>query len=88
MSYSIAQLKNALRNPSNYSWSEYFLCEDGGVLSHKAARENFKLLAHAIAYPQYRNSQWKIVGHDVNWEDLELRCEHTGAEIPAAYAGE
>lgn len=88
MTYTMQAFKEALRNPSQYSHSEYFLCADGGILSRKAAREEFKLIAHAIMFPEYRDSQWRVVARDINYEDLELRCDHTGAEIPAAYAGE
>lgn len=29
---------------------------------------------------------WYVVGHDVNWEDPELFCDHCNARIESAYA--
>lgn len=28
---------------------------------------------------------WRVAGCAVNWEDTELRCDHSGERIPAAY---
>jgi len=83
---NLHEIKTALRNPSQYSHSEYFITKDGGVLSRQSVRENFKLIAHALAYPEYFDFQWQVIAQGVNYEDLELCCDHTGAKIPAAYA--
>jgi hypothetical protein len=31
-------------------------------------------------------SGWRIVAYDVNWEDADLTCDHTGEKIESAYA--
>lgn len=85
MVYTLKDLKEAIRNPSQYSFSEYFICADGGILSRQAAKEEFKLIAHAMTYPEYRDSQWCVVGRGINYEDSEMFCDHTNQQIPAAY---
>lgn len=81
------QVKDAYRNPSQYAFSEYFLCADGSIISRASFLKEIRLILHAAMFPEYLNKQWTVVGRDINYEDLELRCEHTGDEIEAAYAG-
>jgi len=82
-------LKAALRNgpyafPGGYP--VYFIAADGEPLSYDAVKNNLKLVMHAVAYPHYREDGWRIVGMDINWEDPELFCAHTGDRIESAYA--
>jgi hypothetical protein len=65
----------------------YFLAADGEPLSFEAVREEWKLICEAhIDRGQYLNVQWAIVGCDINYEDPELYCAHTGKRIESAYA--
>lgn len=61
----------------------YFVVSDGEPLSFEAARENFRQIADSIAHRH--NDGWRIVGLDVNYEDEDLVCAHTGKRIPSAY---
>lgn len=59
----------------------FYLTEDGGVLSPKAANENLELTLSD-------DPQWCIVGCQVNYEDRDLYCDHTNERIPCAYESE
>lgn len=82
------ELKQALRN-GPYAWPggypTYFITDDGAALSHRAARENFRLILSEMQHPGTCPG-WGIVAHAVNWEDSELYCDHTGEPIPSAYS--
>jgi hypothetical protein len=62
----------------------YFICEDGGVLSFESARSEFGNIADSIR--RDISDGWRVVGCDINLEDSQLICDHTGARIPSAYA--
>jgi hypothetical protein len=74
---SILEVKRALK-AGPYAWPGgyplYFVTCDGAALSFAAMRERFREEAGAVAAVQ------------VNWEDLDLTCDHTGARIESAYA--
>jgi len=48
------------------------------------ARDNFRLIVESIKAEAYNG--WKVIGHDVNWEDPWLTCDHCEAYIESAYA--
>ena len=87
MAYSISDFRRDMRHGA-YAWPggypRYFLCHDGEALSFAAAKENRRLILDAIATQD--RSGWQIVGVDINWEDGELHCAHTGERIESAYA--
>lgn len=74
-----------------YAWPggypTYFICGDGEALSFKAAQENAGLVRDAIIQND-RHSGWFVVGFDVNWEDTDLVCSHTGEKIESAYGND
>ncbi len=63
----------------------FFLCDDGGILSFDAARDEAKNIRAAIR-GETRDRCWRVVAYDVNWEDAALYCDHTGKRIESAYA--
>jgi hypothetical protein len=87
---TLEQLTSALQQGSYSSIGSYplfFVTQDGEALSPKAAEENRQLLEEALNNPDYPClAQWRVVAHDVNWEDPALYCSHSGARIPSAYA--
>lgn len=58
----------------------FYLTADGGVLSPEAVIENIDLTNDP------NDKQWYVVAVDVNYEDPDLICDHTGKRIPSAYA--
>jgi hypothetical protein len=76
----------ALKN-GEFAWpggyQQYFIVDDGEALSFEAAEENRDLIIDAIN--EKENNGWRVVGVDVNWEDDNLFCAHTGKKIPSAY---
>ena len=86
MDYSVEQFRADLAEP--YAWPggypRYFLTDDGAALSYAAATEMREDIEDAIT--ERLRSGWRVVGCDINWEDGDLICDHTGARIESAYA--
>ena len=80
-------LKTALRN-GQWAWPGgyplYFITSDGAALSFDAVRSEYRLVINAIRHRL--NDGWRVIGCDINWEDSDLYCDHTGQRIESAYA--
>lgn len=68
--------------PGGYPF--YFITSDGGALSFEAAKAERRQIVESIA--RGLDDGWRIVARDVNWEDGDLTCDHTGERIESAYA--
>jgi len=83
---TVGDFRRAIRNGA-YAWPGgyplYFVTSDGGALSFKAAKAERRLILASIAYGQ--DDGWRVVGEDINWEDCDLICDHTGERIESAY---
>lgn len=66
------------------SYPKFWLCDDGGELSYEAVVENIWLVARSVR--DKRKDGWQVIGVDINWEDADMYCSHTGKRIPSAYA--
>lgn len=84
--HSISDFRKAIRL-GPYAWPggypSYFVMDDGEALSFEAARECRREIIRALR--DRDNSGWRPVAVDINWDDTELRCAHTGERIEAAY---
>lgn len=83
---TVRELANAFRQgkySSTGCYPLFFLTSDGGALSHDAVRENYMQIARAVR--DGLSDGWRVIAHDVNWEDAELFCDHTGNRIESAY---
>jgi hypothetical protein len=63
----------------------YFVTADGGALSFASAQENAAQIRDAIIQNDTHGG-WCVIGVEVNWEDGELYCDHSGERIESAYA--
>lgn len=84
---TVEEFEKALANgPSTFPgmYPVYFLTADGGVLSFEAAKAEQELIKAAIT-DKGTDKQWEVVAQDVNFEDNDLYCDHTGKKIPSAY---
>lgn len=83
---SISDFRSAIRN-GQYAWPGgypcYFITSDGAALSFDAARKERRNILESIATQS--NDGWRVVAVDINWEDTELQCDHTGQLIQSAY---
>ena len=83
---TVEQFREAL-DAGPYAWPGgypvYFLTHDGETLSFKAAQEHADDIADSIR--EDMRDSWRVVAHDVNWEDEDMTCAHTGAAIESAY---
>lgn len=86
---SASDFRKALEN-GPYAWPGgypcFFIASDGAALSFEAAQENKFDILHSIA--NNLNDGWRVIGFDINYEDANLYCEHTGKRIESAYAEE
>ena len=86
MAMTTKQFKDAIRNGA-YAWpggyQMFFLCADGEALSFAAAKQEAKQIIREIR--DNSNCGWRVVAFDINWEDSDLRCAHTGERIPSSY---
>lgn len=83
---TVAQLKACLRAGA-FAWPGgyplYFIAHDGESLSFEAVRANLATIMDSIAHDH--KDGWRVVGLEVNYEDSEMVCAHTGKLIPSAY---
>lgn len=83
-----AEFKACLRAGA-YAWPGgyplYFVMADGESLSFESARENMREIMTAIQTGGPRDD-WRPVGIEVNYEDSDMVCAHSGKPIPAAYS--
>ncbi len=73
-----------------YAWPGgyplYYICQDGGTLCPACANGGNGSLAYTDKSPDgIDDSQWKVVGQEVNYEDDSLFCDHCNAQVEAAY---
>jgi len=86
---TLLKIKEVLRN-GPYAWPGgypmYFVTSDGAALSFEAVKAEWRQIVRARLWND-RNSGWLVEGFDINWEDGNLICDHTGKRIESAYAG-
>lgn len=70
-----------------YAWPggypKYFVMQDGEAISFSVAKTERRQILEAF---DGSNSQWRVIGVEINWEDADLYCAHTNERIPSAYA--
>ena len=85
MGYSISDFRKDIRQP--YAWPggypRYFITSDGAALSFAAAKTERRNILESIR--DRSCDGWRIVACDINWEDTNLCCDHSGARIESAY---
>lgn len=85
--YTVEQFRQDLEQP--YAWPggypRFFVTADGAALSFKAAKQEQEQIEAAIS-DMDTGGGWCVAGCDINWEDANLYCDHTGERIESAYA--
>lgn len=71
-------------NSGGYESNVFFITEDGGVLGIQTVIDEI----NKVDFNDPDDSQWFIVGYDVNYENHDLYDSHTGNLIEAAYEAE
>ena len=83
----LASVKQAIR-AGGWAWPGgyplYVVMSDGESLSIAAARSEWPRIARSTIARS--RDGWAAAGVQVNWEDSELYCAHTGERIESAYA--
>lgn len=87
--YTIGTFRCDIRT-GRYAWPggypTYFICNDGAALCYDCAKDNRRLILEAIR--DRGHSGWRVIRHDVNWEDEELTCDYCGKTIESAYGSD
>ena len=82
-----ADLKTALRN-GQYAWPGgyplYFICSDGEPLSFQSVLQEYKHVLRDIKN-NCTGYGWRVIACEVNWENPDLYCAHSGRRIESAY---
>lgn len=85
--FTLSQIKKHLRC-GKFAWPGgyplYFVTTDGCALSFEAVRECWTQVC--FAHINGLRDGWRIAGVGINYDDGELRCDHTGERIESAYA--
>jgi len=80
------QLKATIR-AGRFAWPGgypmFFHTSDGGSLSFESARYELSNILHSIK--TVSNDGWRVVGCEINYEDNNLLCDHSGNSIESAY---
>jgi hypothetical protein len=85
--YTISDFRASIRNGAYTStgcYPLYFVTSDGEALSFEAAKSERRQILEAIR--DRSNCGWRVIGVEVNWENADLYCAHTGKRIESAYA--
>jgi hypothetical protein len=83
---STLELRATLRAGA-YAWPGgypmFFITSDGEALSFESVRAEYAQCARSTR--DKARDGWQIVACDVNWENAELTCAHSGRMIESAY---
>ncbi len=84
---SISDFRKAVRH-GPYAWPggypTYWLMSDGEACKFKVSKWMRRQMLEALR--DNDNSGWRPVAFEINWEDANLFCAHTGERIESAYA--
>ena len=84
---TLAEIKGRLR-AGEFAWPGgyqcYFIATDGEALSFDAVREGWSQVVRAHLTND-RHCGFGVVACEINYEDTECYCAHTGKRIPPAY---
>lgn len=89
--YTRAEFERALKSPTVAygGYTIHFITADGEPMSYESAKENKNLICAAMderaAGELHGDKQWLVVAPDINWEDNEMKCCHSGELIAANY---
>ena len=83
---TVADFKATMRNGA-YAWPGgypmYLITSDGAALSFESAKSESRNVMEAIA--DKSDNGWRVVACDINYEDNDLICDHSGEFIECAY---
>lgn len=86
---STLELRATLRAGA-YAWPGgypmYFIASDGAALSFESVRAEYAQVSRAIR--EGSRDGWRVIGCEVNYENAELMCEHSGEPIESAYGSD
>lgn len=85
---TISDFRAAVRN-GPYAWPGgyplFFLCDDGGALCPACVKTERRNILESIAHKQ--SDGWRVIAHEINWEEQDMLCDHCNEHIECAYEG-
>lgn len=82
----LREVKAAIRS-NGYAWPGgyplYAIMNDGEVMSIAACKSEFRQIVKSTLTDA--RDGWQVVTVDINWEDEDMVCCHTGEPIECAY---
>lgn len=66
-------------------YPHYFVTTDGVAMSFETAQQEAETI-RGVIQEKDGASGWQLFGMDINWEDPNLYCAHSGKRIESAYA--
>lgn len=82
-----AELRATLR-AGPYTWPGgyplFFIMADGEAMAFDAVKQELREILPAFASHD-RHDSWRVVACEINYEDSDLQCCHTGELIESAY---
>jgi hypothetical protein len=86
MSLSKEELKEILEDGpyAHGGYPRFFLAKSGECLCFKCVKEHEEREKEEWEEDCEEEDQWKIIGHDINWESL-LFCDECNSQIETAY---
>lgn len=77
--YSVDQLIADMQSKYVGLYPKYWVCKNGGLLSHEAVIENFWHILDQFYEPTM--PQWHVIGCEINSDGKAIVCSHTGKPI-------
>lgn len=81
-----AELKATLRN-GPFAWPGcyplYFIMQDGEAMSFESVQSELRRVLEGM---RDKDSEWTPCAVEINYEDSDLTCAHSGKRIESAYA--
>lgn len=62
----------------------YFITSDSAALSFDSVRRKLSQVLDSVR--NGHNDGWRVIGVEINYEDPDLMCDHSGERIESAYA--
>ena len=83
---NVTDLRNVL-NAGPYAWPGgypvFFVTSDGAALSFESVSDEIESVTDSIE--NKIDDGWRVIATDINYEDSNLFCDHSGERIESAY---
>lgn len=88
MNIKTTEFKNFIRAPFVFpgGYALYMVAQDCGAICYKCAKENARLIIESTR--RQSDQGWAFYAANINWEDVDVYCDHCGAQIEPEYCAD